>query len=174
MSLGRRSDEAGIYDQCIENRQIRIGYGLGLDFTGCDDRQAIAAKFRQEDKDTKDADFGIDAVNRFKNEMEVGDLVIVSDGNLAFRAIGRVTGPYFLLPDGVEYAQARAVEWLLDLKESLPVENILTKIFSQATIYRLRGNVLREAALRGFRPWHGGGAPHCLHFGSVLVGFPRS
>jgi 5-methylcytosine-specific restriction enzyme B len=150
MSLGdtSRTDDAEIYEQCIENSQIRLGYGSGLDFTGCDDRQAIAKKRMEADESIKEGDFSIDAVNRFKNEMRISDLVVISDGNLAFRAIGRVTGTYSALPEGTEYRQMRPVQWLLVLEKSLPVERILTKIFSQATIYQLREPVLRLDALR--------------------------
>ena len=149
MSLGHKgkSDQAEIYDQCIENDQIRLGYGKGLDFTNCDDRQAVAEKHKEAKASIKDEDFSIDAVNRFKNEMQVGDLVVVSDGNLAFRAIGRVTGSYSVLPEGTQYRQVRPVEWLLVLDKSLPVERILTKSFVQPTIYRLREPVLRLDAL---------------------------
>jgi 5-methylcytosine-specific restriction protein B len=42
----------------------------------------------------------------------------------------------------------RPVEWLLILQKSLPVEKILSKIFSEVTIYRLREPVLRVDALR--------------------------
>jgi 5-methylcytosine-specific restriction protein B len=150
MSLGNTNESSGVevYDQCIENNQIRLGYGLDLDFTGCNDRQSVAAKHREKKESIEDADFSIDAVNRFKNEMQIGDLVVVSDGNLAFRAIGRVTGMYSALPKGTDYPQMRPVEWLLVLQKSLPVEKILTKIFSQATIYQLRERILRLDALR--------------------------
>jgi 5-methylcytosine-specific restriction protein B len=150
MSLGdtSKSDQAEVYDQCIESHQIRLGYGMSLDFTGCDDRQAVAAKHREAKESIKDGDFSIDAVNRFKNEMQIGDLVVVSDGNLAFRAIGRITGTYSALPEITDYRQMRPVEWLLVLDKSLPADRILTRIFSQATIYQLREKVLRADALR--------------------------
>jgi hypothetical protein len=103
MSLGNTAnpDDAEVYDQCLENNQLRLGYGLGLDFSGCDERRAVAAKHKEADQSIKDGDFSIDAVNRFKNEMQAGDLVVISDGNLAFRAIGRVVGSYAPLPEAL-------------------------------------------------------------------------
>jgi 5-methylcytosine-specific restriction protein B len=74
--------------------------------------------------------------------------VVISDGNFAFRAIGRVTGRYSPLPEGTQYRQMRPVEWLLVLEKSLPAERILAKQFVQPTIYQLREPVLRMDAFR--------------------------
>ncbi|MBL7218968.1 MAG: AAA family ATPase [Phycisphaerae bacterium] len=149
MSLGNTRDpsQAYIYDDCIENSYILLGYGDGLDFTGCDDREAVKAKLRSESPDIKNTDYNITSVNAFKNEMAVGDLVIVSDGNAKFRAIGRVTGEYEFYRSE-EYGQKRAVEWLLVCDESLPREKIITKAFSQMTLYEPRPSALKMDALR--------------------------
>ena len=47
--------------------------------------------------------------------MQMGDLVVVSDGNSKFRTIGRITGQYEHLPldeEDDEFSQSRAVRWL--------------------------------------------------------------
>jgi 5-methylcytosine-specific restriction protein B len=55
--------------------------------------------------------------------MKKGDIIIVSDGNLRFRAIGEVTGDYEFKPseDG---NHRRSVKWLAVLEESLPIETV--------------------------------------------------
>lgn len=79
-------------------------------------------------------------VNDFKNKTQIGDLVIVSDGNHKFRAIGEITGGYCVLndPDNTpEYVQKKDVKWLKIFEPSLAVEQIFDKVLSQQTIYNL-------------------------------------
>lgn len=149
MSLGntRNPEDAELYDDAIEGGLATLGYGKGLDFTGCDDLDDVAARLREKAPDLADNDYNITAVNTFKNLMVPGDLIVVSDGNTKFRAIGRVTGEYQFLPRE-RHQQTRAVEWLLVLEDSLPRERILNKNFSQATIYRLKKRVLKADAFR--------------------------
>jgi 5-methylcytosine-specific restriction protein B len=147
MSLGRANDprDARIYDECMQKNMLLLGYGEGLDFTGCDTREAVLKRLRRESPDMKPTDFNVTSVNAFKNEMSEGDFVVVSDGNRKFRAIGRVTSPYkFFRAD--EYGQMRSVEWLLVLDESMPREKISKKLFSQMTIYELSPNDLNAQA----------------------------
>jgi len=149
MSLGntKRAQESDIYDQCIENDGVLLGYGRGLNYDGCDTWEAVFEKLRGEKPDIKDNDYNIDAVHRFKNEMQVGDLIVVSDGNHKFRAIARVTGSYkYLGPQ--EYGQSRPVEWLFVAKESLPREGVVNRQFSQQTIYKLSKSALHLEKLR--------------------------
>jgi len=149
MSLGDTQDpnDAGIYDECIENGYILLGYGGGNDFTGCDSRQAVAQKVRSVDPSAKDTDYTITSVNILKNEMQEGDVVVVSEGNHRFRAIGKVTGEYrFLGRDS--YAQVRPVEWIVVYDDSLPSDTILRKVFSQMSLYQLRPQVLKIDALK--------------------------
>lgn len=79
--------------------------------------------------------------------MQAGDLVIVSDGNLKFRAIGKVAGGYQYVKSN-EYQQMRPVEWLVTYEESQPYEKALRKKFSQMTLYHLSKKVLRLEVLR--------------------------
>ena len=149
MSLGdsTRADEAHIFETCMNEGLLMLGYGQGLDFTGCDTRDAVATKLREKLPDIPDNDYNITSVHRFKNEMAGGGLVVVSDGNKKFRAIGRIAGPYTFRPD-LEYYQVRAVEWLRILDESLPAEQILKVNFSQMTIYRLNLAILKAEAMQ--------------------------
>jgi len=149
MSLGnsRRAEDAAIYEECIEKGYLLLGYGRGLDYTGCDTREQILAKLRTKLPNAEETDYNATAVHAFKNEMKVGDLVVISHGNHLFRAIARVTGPYQRLRDS-EYGQRRPVEWLLTLDESEPCENIINRSFSQATIYKLKPAVLHIDKLR--------------------------
>ena len=149
MSLGNTLDpsKSVIYEECIEEKCIRLGYGKGLDFSGCDNRQAVIDKLRTEYHDMDRMDYNITAVDTFKNKIQIGDIIVVSDGNTKFRAIGRITGKY-QPPAEEENDQKRDVEWLITYDESLPFERILKGKFSQKTLYELKGNILKIDALK--------------------------
>lgn len=159
MSLGSTQDPADveIYHQCIAAGRIALGYGHGLDFTGCDTRGEVAKRLQEHDNSIKDLDYHVTAVNTFKNKMEPGDIVVVSDGNYAFRAIGRVSGGYEP-PQGKRPAkggveaiinwQRRPVKWLWHTSgESLDSKKINSKIFSQMCIYGLDRGTLDLPAI---------------------------
>jgi 5-methylcytosine-specific restriction protein B len=139
MSLGNTQDiDDDIYDFCTSNNVIRLGYGDELDFSGCDTRQAIEDRFIAKNVELKDNDFRITAVNSFKNGMEIGDLVIITDGNLKFRAIAEITSDYAFSPDDgyPHYVQSRNVIWHRVYENSLTYERVMSKKFSQMTIYQ--------------------------------------
>lgn len=149
MSLGNTldSEQAFVYEDCINKKIILLGYGSGLDFSGCNDREAVKNKLKESNPDIKDNDYNITSINIFKNKIKNGDLVIISDGNRKFRAIGEVVGEYQFVSEN-EYGQMRPVKWLVVYDESLPREKILKKVFSQATIYQLKGKILKIDALK--------------------------
>lgn len=147
MSLGNTlGADAGIYDECIENDYILLGYGSDIDFTGCETRSDIKARFEQHGVRLKyKNDYTLTSVATFITKMKVGDLVIVSDGNYKFRAIAEITGEYEYqthpeYEDG--YAQRRKVKWLRQFTPSFPHSEILNGLFSQMTLYQLKKPIL--------------------------------
>lgn len=148
MSLGDSNDpnDAGIYEDCIAKNVIRMGYGGDIDFTNCQNRQDILKKLQEVDSSLTSTSFDVRAVEALRFGMEERDLVVISDGNYRFRAIARITGPYQLL-DTDNYRQARRVEWIVQFKESLPIDLIYNKKLSQMTIYRFRDDELRREAI---------------------------
>jgi 5-methylcytosine-specific restriction enzyme B len=136
MSLGNSldPDDTVIYLDSINKNRILLGYGAGLDYTGCNTISEISQRFR-ESNSVEDSRYNITAVHYLKNEMQVGDLVIISDGNTKFRAIGEITGEYQLSDRDDDYVQMRPVKWLAVFENSLPIETIFSKRLSQMTIY---------------------------------------
>ncbi|GEM_PF-1426466 len=162
MSLGNtlNPDETGIFDDCIRNNQIAHGFGRDKDYSGCATREAIAEILKNETwvGDERPA-YHITAIDTLKNQMRDGDLVIVSDGNRKFRAIGRIAGPYQFKADEY-YVQTRPVEWLRVFEDSQPCERILQdRQFSQMTLYRIDPEALRLDALRDILATGEGAAP---------------
>lgn len=133
ISLGDTSnpDDDQIYKWCIANGYIALGYGDAIDFTGLKENEIQQMVPAQLEK------FAAQAVNYFVHYLKTGDYVVVTYGNLLFRAVGKVTGNYeFKNIDNLHVHQFRKVDWLLKDVE-LPYEEIYSKQFSQQTIYRL-------------------------------------
>jgi 5-methylcytosine-specific restriction protein B len=150
LSLGDAITEPHIYRECIDNGYALLGYGAGLDFAGCTTRDDIRAVLRDAGQSAETTDFAVTAANAFVLQMKPGDLVVVSEGNLKFRAIGEVSGDYRRLarPEGDTYAQCRDVRWLRVYSTALPIERLMDVRFSQATIYELRDGSINMAKLR--------------------------
>jgi len=142
MSLGNTlGDDAFIFDECIENNTIVLGYGGIIDFSSATNRKDVAELYRTNGYtiDNESFDFNVSSIIRFKSEMSKGDLVIISDGNHKFRAIAEITGDYYFEKNEEgDYCQFRNVKWLKQFSPSLPVSEVFNKNLSQQTIYRLK------------------------------------
>lgn len=151
MSLGNTlGSDSFVYDKCIEADEIRLGYGDDIDFAGCSSRKEISTKFTDNGYELKPQDYQVTSVDIFKNQMNIGDMVIVSDGNLKFRAIAEITADYQCLPDAEfpDYGQTRKVIWHRVYEKSLPYERVLVKKFSQMTLYKLSAKTVDMTKLQ--------------------------
>lgn len=133
ISLGDTSnpDDDQIYEWCIKNGYMALGWGDAIDFTEeneNDIQQMVPDKIKS---------FAAQALNSFIHHIKLGDYVVVTYGNHLFRAIGKITGNYeYKKIDGLSVYQFRKVEWLVKDIE-LPYEEIYDRQFSQQTIYRM-------------------------------------
>lgn len=148
MSLGYIYSDDGIYDYCTENNVIALGYGGDIDYTDCDSHQGVHDKVENEYYGDDEPSSVVSLVNCFKNNLKRDDIVIISGGNKSVRAIARVTGEYYF-DDSTEihYNHFREVEWLY-VGAFIPVEQLLTKRFTQRTIYNLRQEYLKIDELK--------------------------
>lgn len=141
MSLGRSraSEDDAIYQDAIRDGYVTLGWGGEIDWS--DPRystwEGIKERWRQDHPDASGNDPNMSQMYTFRVAMEIGSLVVVSDGNRKFRAIGVVTGPYqFASGHNGEHNHRRAVRWLWH-GESLPRERIYAKELSQVSAYRM-------------------------------------
>ena len=155
LSLGNTLEEEGedIYNDCLDNNYVLLGWGDDIDFTGCDTRQKIIAKVEETKGISLAGDpynYLVTAVNTFKNVIKKGDLIIISDGNHKFRAIAEVTGEYEFLnmQEGVRYQQSRKVKWHRVYDTSLPKEMLFEKSLSQMTLYNLKDGTINRDKLK--------------------------
>lgn len=126
MSLGNTLEkEDDIYNYCIENDVVSLGW-KDVDFSDC--------KTSQDFKDRDDS-WGATALERFVKWMDIGDIIIISNGNRNFRAIAQVKSNYFYDKNTpISHTHFRKVEWLYK-GEDIHYSKINDKIFSQQSIY---------------------------------------
>ncbi|WP_326519333.1 AAA family ATPase [Acinetobacter sp. CAAS 2-6] len=142
MSLGRAGIEDDLYRSCLDNNVLLLGWGDAINFSECENIKDIKNKLAEVNypKDSEDTAAGY--VNTFKNKIQNGDLVVITDGNLKFRAIAEVTGQYeYDENQEFGYHQLRKVNWLKTFSPSLRNEDYFKKIFSQSTVYNLENAI---------------------------------
>ena len=135
ISLGdsTKEEDKEIYDYCINNGVIAIGFGESIDFTGKNEEQV-----KEVVAENKLDSFTADAINRFKTALKVGNYVTVSNGNNFVRALGKVKGEYeFKTGTDIRYTHFRKVEWIFKDVE-IPVTEFYKNKLQQQTIYKLR------------------------------------
>lgn len=126
MSLGdTMAKEDDIYNYCIENNLVSLGF-KDADFSQCKTR---------EDFQKIDNTWGGTALERFIKWMDIGDIIIISNGNRNFRAIAQVKSDYIYDPNTqISYSHFRKVEWLY-VGDDIHYSKINEKMFSQQSIY---------------------------------------
>ncbi len=149
MSLGAAGVEDDVYQAALDGGYIVIGWGGDIDWTPArfDDSKEIRREWTSAPRDN-DAQSNYTQLAPFRNELKAGDIVIIPNGNKAFRAVGEVLGDYEYVPgqDG-NYCHRRRVKWLLTLDEPLPLETIVEGKFTMRTIYPIATGRVNKAAL---------------------------
>ena len=140
MSLGdsQKPEEDFVFEYCIKNNVVLLGFGDWINFSGCENAKQISKRMEKET-----VDFSAIAINRLKNEIKNGDIILISLGNKKLRAVAQVTGEYKFLDrnDLGSFVQARDVKWIFIPDEPVYYEKILYKQFSQMSIYNIKYNL---------------------------------
>ena len=150
MSLGEVADSASdfVFTESIAGSYALFGFH-DIDWSdprfGERDEIFSAVKERFPDEDITPNKGSVQSPDVFRNQLEVGDVLIVAKGNHRFRAIGIVEGDYEYVPrpDG-RYCHRRNVNWLWHDKEGLDVGELYPPKFIQKTIYRLKDSELNR------------------------------
>jgi hypothetical protein len=131
VSLGERGGDPGIFERCIREGEIAVGWLSGIDLTGAD-KGKISKLFAQHHPGGK-----FDSTNRLINEMQEGDYVVVYGSPTTTRAIGVITGGYEYKGNEQDgYHHSRPVKWLdNEERDILRINNGVR--LTQETIYRL-------------------------------------
>ena len=152
ISLGRSGDDeqAYLFEEALKGGYVLLGYGGDVDWADpkYDNFEEIRARWLQIDPNAKGNDPNIQQTYALRSWMKEGDLVIVSDGNKRFRAVGMVSGPYRRVQrERDEYYHQRPVNWLWSDDNGLPREDIYDRGFSQVSIYNLDQSAVKWPAL---------------------------
>lgn len=151
MSLGIAGTQEGnrVLQDCIANGYVLLGWGDDVDFSECGTLDEIRKKLEERpgiEKPDSQARF----VSVFKDELKIGDIIVASQGNKAFRAIGEVIGNYDFQDAGAfGYHQMRKVRWLAAFESNRSVDEIYEKNFQQSTLYRLDNDAIKFDSLDG-------------------------
>lgn len=150
LSLGDYATEGEIYDECIKNGLALMGFGANADFSQCVSRQDIQQVFASAGEQLANGDYPITAIHTFVRQIKKGDLIVVTEGNLRFRAIGEIAGDYRRIArDSDTYSQCRDVRWLRVYTPALPFDALMENRFSQMTLYELRAGSINHDKLHG-------------------------
>ena len=149
MSLGRVGQQDSVYDRAIEDGHISLGYGRDIDWS--DERFATLDAIRNEWESAPredDRPSNYRQLHPFRNELKIGDIVIVPASNRTFRAVGEVVGDYYYEPEGEPtYYHRRRVRWLVVLDEPLPLDTIIEGNFVMKSFYSIPGRRVNHDAL---------------------------
>jgi len=155
MSLGEVANAADdyLFDEAIDGGFIHLGDDGGMDWSqpGFDSKKEMLRSYseKHDHSELLHANHGlIDHPFTMRNRMREGDIVIVSKGNLLFRAIGLVSGDYHHVErENDDYTMRRPVEWLWIDRDGKSYDLINDKRFSQKTVYELSPENLKAEAL---------------------------
>ncbi|MBF5007747.1 AAA family ATPase [Diaphorobacter caeni] len=144
MSLGASwSQEATkVFDYCVKNHCVLLGWGEDIDFTECGSKADIVTKIREEAPNIHKPSSQANFVDRFKHDIKVGDLIVVSLGNKIFRAIAEVTGDYEYVEDA-PFHQMRSVRWLAIFEGGIPTSELYNREIGQSSLYVLNTEAIR-------------------------------
>ncbi len=144
LSMGEsgKSQYDWVFEEGIANDDLVFGFG-NIDWSdeSFADKTKILAAF-QEAYPAEELSLNsnwIQSVDKFRNDLKVGDVVLISKGLHLLRAIGFVKGEYRYVPrqDG-EYCHRRSVDWLWIDEQGVPIQPYFAgslKQFSMKTIY---------------------------------------
>lgn len=155
LSLGQSDDphSAWVYQESLEEGYALFGF-RDVDWSDARfvDRDAILRELeaRYPDERVTPQMGMVKSPDRFRNQLAIGDIVVVTKGLNAFRALGVVEGEYEYAPrDHGRYSHRRKVRWLWNDPDGVPVAELSPDTrFSLETIYELPRGRLNLAELQ--------------------------
>lgn len=157
MSIARANvaSEDYLFDEAISEGHTLLGWE-DIDFT--DDKfsdineilEACREQGRREGEVTLQSG-QVSQVDVFRNQLGIGDVIVVTKGNSLFRAIGEITGTYeYHQRANRTYCHRRSVRWLWVDRTGVPAGEIYDNNFTMRSIYALNRARLDTVALEGY------------------------
>ena len=143
MSLGpkRNREDDKLYKDAIEFNHVRLNVD-DVDIRGQEysDYKKILELFKAHNIKHRIKARMAWTLDAFKNQAQVGDIIIVAWGNKVFRAIGEITGEYeYRRREEPGYRHYRSVKWHWFDSNGVDIEKIRKKkIFGRKAFYELK------------------------------------
>lgn len=155
MSLGEAAnpEDDYLFDEAIEGGFVHLGDDGGMDWSEpiFTTKELMIAGYaeRHPELPVQHPNNGIiEFPFRLRVRARIGDIIVVSKGNLLFRAIGEITGEYHQVPrENDDYTMRRAVKWLWVDRDGVSHDVIYGKRFSQRTVYEFTDSELKLDAI---------------------------
>jgi len=150
MSLGR-ADQSEVYQKCMDEGLVLLGWGGDEDWSDPKyvSYDEVFKRGRELDPKATGNSGHISQLWALRGNMRIGDLVVVSDGNSRFRAIGEITGDYEFQPSPDGFNHRRTVRWLKVFDQPLDVATIFDGLFTMRSLYQLDHKRLKRERLAG-------------------------
>lgn len=139
ISLGERGSEDWLYDSCIENETIAIGWFGSNDLSSWSYDKIFSELSNDLAKGSPKPTNNANSINNFVNVIQEGDLVLVFNSVTTIRAIGVVDSPYeFWANSKNQYPHRRKVKWLKVFSKPVDILKYNSgKRLSMVTLYEL-------------------------------------
>ncbi|GAA4314605.1 hypothetical protein GCM10023115_28210 [Pontixanthobacter gangjinensis] len=141
LSLGeaKNVEDRAIYEFCIKNDYIAIGFGGDKDFTDMSE-----SEIREYCKDHDENASAGSQLSTFIHGLRKGSYVLISKGNQYVRALGRVVGDYEYHDEyQIRYNHFRKVEWIFK-DENIPAEELYEVPLDHRVIYKIDEDRLKD------------------------------
>ena len=150
---GRRREQE---EEALASGVLAIGYALSEDLSDTRTIEGVKSLLRQKDPNAADGSIGSDASRlwNFKENIKIGDLVVMPRKGQSTISIGEMTGEYQFRSDVPDMSHAREVTWINRelLRDSLEPD-LQKSMNASGTVYKPRSNNgekrLRAAAETG-------------------------
>lgn len=124
-------DQTDRMTEFVEDNIIAVHWGIG-DLTGCTTKKDVENVVAKANLMPRDASLKIGLLNRFVNQMKIGDYCIVPYHDVFYTGI--IKSDYYFDPNSQKFEHQRRVEWMFDGepfgREELP-ETIQASLKSQ-------------------------------------------
>ncbi|WGT39966.1 hypothetical protein QH639_04075 [Lysinibacillus sp. 1 U-2021] len=104
-------DQTDRMTEFLEDNIIAVHWGIG-DLTGCSTKKDVENVVAQANLMPRDASLKVGLLDRFVNQMKIGDYCIVPYNDVFYTGI--IKSDYYFDPNSQKFEHQRKVEWLFD------------------------------------------------------------
>lgn len=137
-------------EEALESNLISIGFGIDEDLSGVLTREDLKQRIQQinQNATTNQIANWAGQVWRFKEHIQIQDLIVMPRKGQPTIAIGRMAREYVYLPDRSELSQGRTVQWInKEVSRDLLDPDLKSSLSGDATVFQPRAPNAEERLL---------------------------